>query len=123
MTGELVSNFKDRFSELFEESGKTTTSLAAELRVSNQTVSAWKTGARSPKEPTVIAIADYFGVSVQWLLGFDVEKEAPKSKTAIVIPNSEMFTKIVHYMSTADYETVMGIFDKTYKKMKERGVE
>ena len=122
-SGLLVSTFKDRFAELFAESEKTITALAKDLHVSYQTISAWKTGTRSPKEPTVIAIADFFGVSVPWLLGFDVEKEAPKPKTAIVIPDSQLFQKIAHYMTTADYETVMGIFDKTYKKMKEMGIE
>ena len=48
--------------------------LSKDLHVSNQTISAWKVGARSPKEPTIIAIADHFGVSVKWLMGFDVPK-------------------------------------------------
>ena len=73
-TGLKVATFKQRFAVLFDESEKTITELAKELRVSNQTISAWKTGTRSPKEPTIIAIANYFGVSVEWLMGFDVEK-------------------------------------------------
>lgn len=74
-TGLKVSTFKDRFTSLFEESDKTITELSKDLHVSNQTISAWKTGTRSPKEPTIIAIADHFHVNVQWLMGFDVDKE------------------------------------------------
>lgn len=70
-----VTTFKERFGELFDESEKTTLELSKELHVSNQTISAWKLGTRSPKEPTVIAIANYFHVSVEWLLGFNVPKD------------------------------------------------
>lgn len=74
---EKISTFRERFVELCESSGKTNTELAKELHVSNQTISAWKTGTRSPKEPVVGAIANYFHVSPKWLIGFDVKKEAP----------------------------------------------
>jgi len=118
-TGLRVSDFKTRFSELFEDSEKTNIDLGKELHVSNQTVSAWKHGVRSPKLPTVQAIADYFDVKVEWLLGFDVEKKAARAKTPIIVPSSEQFVKLVHYMSTADYEMVMAAYDRAYKKMKE----
>ena len=74
---EKISTFRERFVELCESSGKTNTELAKELHVSNQTISAWKTGVRSPKEPVVESIANYFRVSPKWLMGFDVNKDAP----------------------------------------------
>lgn len=122
MTGLRNSTFRERFTELFEESGKTVVELAKELHVSYQAISAWKTGARSPKEPTVVAIAKYFKVRVEWLMGFDVEKDAPHGDAPIVVPDTAMFRKIMEYMSVADYEMVMEAFDRTYKKMKEMGV-
>ena len=70
-----VTTFKERFGQLLDESEKTMTDLSKELHVSNQTISAWKLGTRSPKEPTVIAIANHFRVSVEWLLGFNVPKD------------------------------------------------
>ena len=73
-TKQKVTTFQKRFSDLIESSGKTITAIAKDLHVSNQTISAWKIGTRSPKSPTVIVIADYFGVTVEWLMGFDVEK-------------------------------------------------
>lgn len=121
-TGLRVSSFKERFSELFAESEKTNTDLGKDLHVSNQTISAWRLGTRSPKEPTVIAIADHFGVSVEWLLGFDVEKEAPRRARSIVIPDSDMFRKAVSYMSPSDYETVIAAFERAYDKMRKEGI-
>ena len=120
-----VSTFKERFSALADENKKNTIALAKELHVSNQTISAWKTGSRSPKEPTIIAIADHFGVTVEWLMGFDVEKEAPNNndrKLPVFIPNTEMFVQITRHMSQVDYEMVIGAFERTYQKMKDKGL-
>lgn len=119
-TGERVSNFKDRFNELFSESGKTNTDLGKELHVSNQTISAWRLGIRSPKEPTVIAIADYFKVNVEWLLGFDVQKRVHNPR-AIYVPDSELFRKLILAMSPLDYEVMMDILERTNQKLRDLG--
>ena len=119
-TKQLVSNFRERFSQLFEESEKSTTALGKDLHVSNQTISAWKTGARSPKEPTIIAVAKYFNVNPAWLVGFDVEREAPKKDRPIVIPDTERFSRAMQYMTPEDYDMVMSAFERAYKKMDER---
>ena len=117
-TGEKVSNFQERFSQLVEENGKSLLKLSKELHISNQALSSWRTGIRSPKEPTIIAVANYFGVNVQWLMGFDVVKKANRH---IIIYNSDLFRKILMAMEPADYETVMKIFEKTELAMRERG--
>lgn len=43
------------------------------------------------------------------------------SSVPIVVPNNELFNKVVKFMKPDDYVTVMTIFEKTYNKMKERG--
>ena len=117
-TGKRVSNFQERFSQLVEESGKSLLKLSKELHISNQALSTWRTGQRSPKEPTIKAVADYFNVNVQWLMGFDVIKKANRY---IIVSNSEIFRKILMGMTPEDYETVMKIFEKTEIAMRERG--
>ena len=74
-TEQLVSSFQERFSELCESSPMSDTSLGNALHVSKQTISAWRTGTRSPRKPIIIDIANYFRVSVAWLMGYDVKKE------------------------------------------------
>lgn len=69
----MVSSFNERFNALCDKSRRNDTELAKELHVSKQTLSAWRSGVRSPKQPTIIMIAQYFNVSVEWLMGFDVE--------------------------------------------------
>ena len=71
--------FKERFNTLVNESGKTTRELAAEIGVSNPLISQWKNGKRTPTIASVIMIAKYFNVSVDWLLG--LEEKNNRSKT------------------------------------------
>ena len=66
-----TSTFIERFNMLLSRSGKSDSALAEELGVSKQAVSAWKTGARSPKRPNVIDITNYFNVDTYWLMGYD----------------------------------------------------
>ena len=122
MPGEKIQTFQERFSTLVDESEKTLTQLSKELHMSNQTLSAWRNGTRSPKEPTIIAIAEYFDVDVRWLMGFDVEKESNrKEQRKVVIPDSNLFRKLIFAMSPTDYTTMMQIFERTERKLKERG--
>ena len=126
-SGLKVATFQERFASLFRESDKTIIELAKELHVSYQTISAWKIGTRSPKAPTVIAIASYFGVSVQWLLGFDVQKEPYDpytdclryQRTPIVVPDSKRFIKLVHYMPQEDYVMVMEAFSRAEARLRQ----
>jgi DNA-binding XRE family transcriptional regulator len=120
-TGEKVSCFKDRFNDLFTESNKTNTDLGKELHVSNQTISAWRLGTRSPKLPTAIAIASYFHVTVQWLLGYDVKKEEDESlrkRIPIVVPDAQRFVKLLDYMPQDDYLMVLAAFEKADQRLK-----
>jgi transcriptional regulator with XRE-family HTH domain len=109
-----VTTFQKRFSELFDESEKTTTDLAKDLHVSNQTVSAWKTGSRSPKEPTIIAIANHFGVSVAWLMGFDVPRTKGQDQDIIeeTPANNEirLLIRDLNKLSTEQIEQAKNIF-------------
>lgn len=64
-----MADFTSRFNELLRLTADSDTALADALGVSKQTISAWKTGARVPIQPTRRAIASHFNVSIQWLEG------------------------------------------------------
>lgn len=65
--------FFDKYSELCKKKGKTPTGVAIELNVSRATVNYWKNGS-VPKQDTLIKIANYFNVSVDYLLGNEKQK-------------------------------------------------
>jgi len=113
---------QERLNELFENDPRSDTAIASALGVSKQSISMWRHGSRSPKKSVLVKIAKEYDVSIEWLMGFDVDRNTHRP-TSLIIPNSEMFSKILYYMSREDYLTVMDIFDKTYQKMKAMGVE
>lgn len=57
-----------RLFELLAASGKSQKELAQFLGISERNVSAWKSRGSEPPSGLVVAIADFFGVSVEWFL-------------------------------------------------------
>lgn len=92
-TGKKVATFRQRFTQLCEESKLTDAEIGKKIGSSQQTVSAWQTGKRSPKPPTIIAVAKAFNVSVNWLMGFDCERD--DSSTVISYDKAQEMLRIV----------------------------
>lgn len=59
----------DRFVQLLQEKGITAYRVSKETGVTQTTLSDWKTGRATPKTATLQKIADYFDVSLDWLVG------------------------------------------------------
>lgn len=73
--------FFDRYSELCKRVGKSPTGVAIELNVSRATVNYWKNG-NTPKQEILSKIAEYFGVSTDYLLGnTDIQSPANTAPT------------------------------------------
>lgn len=63
--------FKENFIKLCNKAGKTPTAVCAEIGLSNAAYSKWDEKS-VPHRATLLKIADYFGVSVDYLLGRDL---------------------------------------------------
>ena len=61
--------FGERFTELRKKEGYSQADMAQKLDVSMGAVAMWETNKRVPKHDTLLKIADYFNVSVDYLLG------------------------------------------------------
>jgi len=69
-----------RIKSLRKESGHTQQQLAEKLGIKNQTVSCYESGEREPSYEIILKLADYFNVSVDYLLG----------RTDVKTPNIDM---------------------------------
>ena len=68
--------FWERYHELCIQEGKSANAVALELGFSNATCTKWKNGSE-PGSKSISKIADYFGVTVDYLLGTEPKPSAP----------------------------------------------
>ena len=61
--------FSQRLLELRKEKGISQATLAKQLEVSFAVICYWETNKSEPTAPNLVKIADYFNVSVDYLLG------------------------------------------------------
>lgn len=71
----------DVFLRLLEKKGIKTSVVAKETGISNMTFSDWKNGKSTPKADKMKKIADYFGVTVDYLMTGENEIESNNSLT------------------------------------------
>ena len=72
--------FTERFNELLRSRGINAVTLAREIGVPRSIVYEWRSGVRDPSLENMLRVADYFGVSLEYLTGRedeenDIEKE------------------------------------------------
>ncbi len=72
--------FTERFNELLKSRGINAVTLAREIGVPKSIVYEWRSGVRDPSLENMLRVADYFGVSLEYLTGredeeTDIEKE------------------------------------------------
>ena len=67
-------NFFERYCSLCKEQGSTPNGVAKKLGIASASVTQWKQGS-VPRVETLARIADYFGVTVEYLTGKSEEKK------------------------------------------------
>lgn len=75
---------KERITMLREEHKMTKKQLAKILHVAPSLVSEWERGTRAVRTEHLVNLADYFGVSVDWLMG----RDAPRSLSPHLPPGA-----------------------------------
>lgn len=65
----------EKFAELLKETNKTAYQVSKETGISTATFSNWKNGNYSPKAEKLKILADYFGVSIDYLVGRSDERK------------------------------------------------
>ena len=84
-----------RLKQLRQDAGLTMKKLGAKLGVAESTVSLYESGKRTPDVETVKRIAEYFNVSVDYLLGLTDEKEGPLAEISEGTLNDELISRVL----------------------------
>lgn len=75
--------FYDKYCELCKRRGISPSAAAIEMGINKGTVSIWKSKGTTPQTAILGKIADYFGVSVDYLLGNEPKEKAPAKSEGI----------------------------------------
>lgn len=79
--------FYDKYVKLCNSVGKTPSAVALEIGIEKSTVTRWKSG-KSQTDKNIQKVADFFGVSVEWLKSND--DSAPEIKEKPTAESSEL---------------------------------
>ncbi len=71
-----TNNIGEKIANLRKKRGMSQSQLAKELNIGTSTLGMYETGKRSPNPEMLNKIADYFHVSVDYLLGREIKTEA-----------------------------------------------
>lgn len=78
-------NFAEKILNLRTEYGYSQETLAEKLNVSRQAVSKWESGATLPETDKVIALSDFFGVTTDYLLKDNMQRDSHDSLDRVVL--------------------------------------
>lgn len=110
----------ERFEELLKEKGITPYKVSQETGVSQPTLSDWKRGASTPKTDKLQKIADYFGVSLDYLTGKSEIQATDDSIKEILSKKDGLYFKFAKQADELDLsEDDLQFILKTYMLHKE----
>ena len=72
-----MSIFYENYVKLCNGKGKSPSGVALEIGLSKTAVNGWKHGRSNPTDATAQKVAEYFGITVEELLGENEQKEKP----------------------------------------------
>ncbi|MDE6432756.1 MAG: helix-turn-helix domain-containing protein [Lachnospiraceae bacterium] len=78
-------NFAEKLLNLRTQYGYSQEALAEKLKVSRQAISKWELGAALPETEKVIAISDFFDVSIDYLLKDNIQLSNSESLDRVVL--------------------------------------
>ena len=104
----------NRLKELRKEKKLTQQELADTFQVSKRTVQYWESGEKQIKPNKAQALADYFGVSVGYLLGYSDDNREAKSVEKLESVYVE-FLKNINTISDIDLEDLKAFSNRLYE--------
>lgn len=109
--------FYDVYAKLCKEIGKSPSAVAQELHINKSNVSNWKNNGYTPRGDVLNRIADYFGVSVDYLLGNEVKS------TPLVNGDEELSEYLEELRTRPEMKMLFQLTKKATKEDVERAVK
>lgn len=94
---------------LREESKLSQESLGNVFDVSKGTISSWESGRTQPPIETITSIAKYFGVTTDYLLGFNQDDIDRIERLKTTLKEAGMWNEELNDMTQEDFEKAMQI--------------
>lgn len=107
--------FYEKYLCLCNSINKSPSAVALELKIGKPSVTRWKNGA-TPRDATVLKIADYFGVTVTELMsGVGEQEKAPAAKGEGYDDKITRLYAQLPKLSDRQREMILGIVDEMLK--------
>lgn len=113
----LMTVFRaDRLAEIRLEAGYTQEGLAEKINFSKKQISAWETGETDPRADSLIALARFFHVSIDWFLGLS-DKRAEQSRGSLTTEQR----RYLNAFEKGDVEAVVTMVMDKLRKQRDEG--
>jgi transcriptional regulator with XRE-family HTH domain len=108
--------FYDNFVALCASVNKTPAYVGRELGIDKSTISCWKARKTKPSDVNAQKIADYFGVTVEELMGKGIKKD-PIPKDGAVSEPKQKLRDLIDGLSDEQCEKLAGLIAEALKLM------
>ena len=105
------------FNNLLQKNGVTPYKVSKETGVSQSTLSDWKRGISTPKSDKLQKIADYFGVSLAYLMGNEKEElSAIDQKNNPIVLDDDALELLEELKTRPEMRTLFSVSKKASKE-------
>lgn len=111
--GGFVLSFYNNYIRLCAEKGISPSAAAIEIGLRKSNVTYWKSGRNSPSDATLLKIADYFGVTVEYLEGEETKKDP--ATNGEVSPERQELLDLIDSLSDDQCRKLAGIIEEAKK--------
>lgn len=110
--------FFERLNELIKQKGVTRTTLTKELHIGANQIKYWENNGNVPDGLTLIKLADYFNVSVDYLLGKTDKKNKATPKEQPISEIEKELLELTANMDEDEKNAVLGYAARIISKRK-----
>lgn len=102
----------NRLKEIRESKGMTQTQLGEVIGAKKSAVSLWESGKRQIDNNTLKSLADFFGVSVDYILGRDQEETDQAAITTALLTREERMLEMFRQMDEKEQDAFIKWLEK-----------